>query len=595
MLLLAPGRIARGADGPGLAPLAADLVAPQAPATCVMPAHPCVSVPVTIVRGGSTAMRAFSVTLQLSPSLALCDSGFVVGPYLASAGTTQFELRDRGAGLWTVDCTLLGDPCGATAPSGTLFTVKVGSSATSATGTVTITGLILRDCDNHPIAGTIGAAASFGIDNAVPARITALAAATSRSGNDGDGTARITVSWPAVEPGTTVEVYRAGYGHYPEYDDPPGAGTVPATPSWPPGAPWVHAGTVAAPGVVLVDDIATRDFWYYVAFVRDPCGNVSPVSNKTTGTLDYFLGDVHDGVTDCQGDDRVATEDVSYFGAHYGVTLATGDPLGCLDVGPTTDYSVNARPMTDNSLDFEDLMMLAIDWHQVSAPQAAARPLAAATDAIRLEAPARVAAGATFVATLRLAGAGDLQGLSVQLGWDRAVAEPVAVEAGALIVSQDGIVLSARPGNADAALLGAGRGIQGEGVLATVSFRARASGDPRVTLASVDARDAANRRVPLAGAAPVVGTALAPAAPNPFARTTTLSFTLGRAGPVELAIYSVDGRRVATLAQGTREAGPYRLDWDGRDGTGRLVRPGLYYARLRTPEGRITRALVRVE
>jgi len=52
-------------------------------------------------------------------------------------------------------------------------------------------------------------------------------------------------------------------------------------------------------------------------------------------------------------------------------------------------------------------------------------------------------------------------------------------------------------------------------------------------------------------------------------------------------VYGVDGRKVATLASGVQEAGSYRLTWDGAG-----ARPGLYYARLTTPEGKFTRTLV---
>jgi hypothetical protein len=87
-------------------------------------------------------------------------------------------------------------------------------------------------------------------------------------------------------------------------------------------------------------------------------------------------------------------------------------------------------------------------------------------------------------------------------------------------------------------------------------------------------------------------TTFAPAMPNPFAGTTTLAFALAQAGPVELAVYGVDGRRIVTLVRETRAAGQYRLIWDGRDGTGQPARPGMYYARLVTPQGRFTRTLV---
>src|SRR4029077_1958216 len=97
----------------------------------------------------------------------------------------------------------------------------------------------------------------------------------------------------------------------------------------------------------------------------------------------------------------------------------------------------------------------------------------ASSDALTLEAPSRVQPGEHFMVSLRLVGAGDLQGLSTQLSWDRSVAEPLSVEAGSWLTDQHGLALSAAPGNVDVALLGSrGQGLLGEGVLATVTFRA---------------------------------------------------------------------------------------------------------------------------
>ena len=39
--------------------------------------------------------------------------------------------------------------------------------------------------------------------------------------------------------------------------------------------------------------------------------------------------------------------------------------MNYLDVGPTTDYSVDARPTTDNVINFEDLIMFAINFGTV--------------------------------------------------------------------------------------------------------------------------------------------------------------------------------------------------------------------------------------
>jgi hypothetical protein len=160
------------------------------------------------------------------------------------------------------------------------------------------------------------------------------------------------------------------------------------------------------------------------------------------------------------------------------------------------------------------------------------------------------------------------------------------------------VVLTPSAGRVDVALLGKGAGLLGTGELVRVRFRVKAAGDAQLVLASAEARDAANQKVAL-GMGAVVGarvmptvTSFAPARPNPFNGTTTLAFALAKAGPVELAVYGVDGRKVATLVQESREPGEYRQVWDGRDGTGQPVRPGMYYARLVTPAGRFTRTLV---
>jgi hypothetical protein len=160
------------------------------------------------------------------------------------------------------------------------------------------------------------------------------------------------------------------------------------------------------------------------------------------------------------------------------------------------------------------------------------------------------------------------------------------------------VVLTPSAGRVDVALLGTGAGLLGSGELVQVRFRVRAAGDPQLMLASAEGRDGANQKVAL-GMGATVGarvvptvTSFAPPMPNPFAGTTTLAFALAQAGPVELAVYGVDGRRIATLVQETREPGQYRLTWDGRDAGGQPVRSGLYYARLTTPQGRFTRTLV---
>jgi hypothetical protein len=55
---------------------------------------------------------------------------------------------------------------------------------------------------------------------------------------------------------------------------------------------------------------------------------------------------------------------------------------------------------------------------------------------------------------------------------------------------------------------------------------------------------------------------LSPAYPNPFNPSTTLSFTLPVAANVTLAVYDVQGKRVADLMQGALTAGEHRATWN---------------------------------
>ncbi|MBD3220605.1 T9SS type A sorting domain-containing protein [bacterium] len=73
------------------------------------------------------------------------------------------------------------------------------------------------------------------------------------------------------------------------------------------------------------------------------------------------------------------------------------------------------------------------------------------------------------------------------------------------------------------------------------------------------------------------------AAPNPFTGQTAFRFTLPTRQPVELAVFDLAGRRVATLARGTLAAGRHGVTWDGQDDGGRPQPSGVYVYRLRSP------------
>ncbi|MCP4545978.1 MAG: T9SS type A sorting domain-containing protein, partial [bacterium] len=80
--------------------------------------------------------------------------------------------------------------------------------------------------------------------------------------------------------------------------------------------------------------------------------------------------------------------------------------------------------------------------------------------------------------------------------------------------------------------------------------------------------------------------------PNPFNPTTTITFDMPKSGKVDLAIYDVTGRRVATLVNGTVDAGQHEIMWQGKDDSGNRVASGLYFSRLISGEEMLTRKMM---
>ena len=70
--------------------------------------------------------------------------------------------------------------------------------------------------------------------------------------------------------------------------------------------------------------------------------------------------------------------------------------------------------------------------------------------------------------------------------------------------------------------------------------------------------------------------ALRGAAPNPFNPRTEIRFDLPRDAHVRVTVLTVDGRRVATLADRSFAAGPHAVAWDGRDHAGTGMGSGTY-------------------
>jgi hypothetical protein len=84
-------------------------------------------------------------------------------------------------------------------------------------------------------------------------------------------------------------------------------------------------------------------------------------------------------------------------------------------------------------------------------------------------------------------------------------------------------------------------------------------------------------------------------APNPFGAQTTIKFSIPSKMHVNLAVYSVSGRLVKALVDGDAPAGDNQASWDGRDGFGANVSPGVYFIRMAVPNTTVEKKMVFVK
>jgi hypothetical protein len=531
----------------------------------------------------SPAVKGYSVTVETSAAITF-DDGDVHFTTLPSGATFIPQFTEVTAGhKYIIDYAVLSPAnTGFTGPA-TLFTINFHAAGEGA-GTVHMSDLAFRDIDNEPVpVGAMGDAIVT-VDCTAPGAVATVTASP--------GHRQVKVDWTASASTDLAgyEVWRAKWHRasvvvsaYPEYDDYADDAT-PTPPaaygSWN-GGEWVLAATVPAGTLTCTDTGDTnRGVYYYEVFAKDLAGNYSLPAVAIDRATNYWLGDVrHDGAGDYDGIVNIA--DISSLGACYGTTVPLLDPVSVaakVDVGPTDDRSRKGIPTTDSKINFEDLMVFAMNFGLSGPPAKALDPTPGGSVALtwaRLD---------DLNWSLRLDGpCAGLRGVNVSATLPQGVT--ARVEPGALISGQSDPTFVKNIGanglDAGLAIFGENAAIAGTGELLRVTTTAAVD----LSRLTITARGVANEDLGTTVTQPD-GTslprvfALAQNVPNPFNPMTKIGFALPADAAVRLRVFGVDGRLVRTLIDGRMTAGSHDVIWDGRSDSGRLVASGTYFCRI---------------
>ncbi|MCB1185143.1 hypothetical protein KDM41_17120, partial [bacterium] len=382
----------------------------------------------------------------------------VPADFVQVAPMDYFRVDANLDGTFTVNSTRFGADPGLLADAELFYIDNLTALAEGAVS-VAVLSYRMRDPQNVPIFVTQNGL-DFLVDCTAPDAVSDIAAAPGHN--------KVQVSWTHDGTDTiTYEVYRGlwydttvGTSAYPEYDDLPG-NTIPTRPSSRAvamaSAEWEYAGAVAVGTTTYTDvwpDETDRGVYYYEVFAVDAALNGSlAAADGNDRATNYWLGDVYAPV-----DGEVDIDDITTLGAAF--TTSPGDPgyNAETDVGPTDDWSGTGIPETDNVIDFEDLMIFALNFGVVT-PTKGATPVSEVIDLAWVQREDGRWA-------LHLVNGAGLKGLHVRA--DRLVG---AVEAGELLAAQSGLPFVINPGarlDANVALMGRGEAISGTGELLVV-------------------------------------------------------------------------------------------------------------------------------
>ena len=83
--------------------------------------------------------------------------------------------------------------------------------------------------------------------------------------------------------------------------------------------------------------------------------------------------------------------------------------------------------------------------------------------------------------------------------------------------------------------------------------------------------------------------------PNPFNPITTIQYDLPNRSDVQITIYNLLGRDVATLVSENQDVGYKSVQWDATNNAGQPVSAGMYFYQIRAGEFVLTRKMILIK
>jgi hypothetical protein len=417
------------------------------------------------------------------------------------------------------------------------------------------------------------------VDNTLPGTVAGLAAAPAHE--------EVVLSWSDAS-GADANYYGVMvrydvWSDYPLYDLP--------DPAPYPGDETEGVLAFSGVGTGTTFGVVPRDIHYFSAFVYDWALNYGGVdAGGQDRSTNYWLGDVANVANNWTPDGLVTGADINKLGTLYG-GAPSGNELKC-DVGPTDDHSRVGIPEPDDMLNFEDLMIFAMNYGVVSAKVVPLLGEPGVGDlALALTENGRSNDGVVELA-LRLEGnLGEVKGLTAELEFEgleflsARLSDDMSVPVADMFFWSNA---TSRGVQVDAAVLGTDVTIGGSGDVVLFTFQVLDE-TYSVDFTSAQLRGAGNEDLTaelegLSSEGVPVAFRLVQNSPNPFNPVTKVAYHVPSASRVTIRVFDVTGRLVTTLVDGVVEPGRHTAVWNGTNDAGESVGSGVYFCTMETPD-----------